>query len=248
MSRRVLALAAAAACLPGCAGVSSVKDVLADPNAYLTQFAPANVPPELLKQLPRNEPAVGFSRLELQTEIVDHGEDKPERRLVVKSVYVNAGPGGLVESYDEYQSNGLPYRINYKLSYRGMYQVRWQTVFHNAARTNPMSGTRSFERADSLPAHVSSRTPFEEAQTYGSISQLHVRHACTVGERKPASTLLPELGGDAIEVDCDTYGNNGQVGERLVWAYLEKYGIAVILKTMDASSYDVTTLKAVHVS
>jgi hypothetical protein len=256
MNRLLPAIAGAAAALAstGCVEVASVKDVMADPEAYLTtQFAPARLRPELLRQLPAGEAPLGFSRLEIQFEDTANTDGKPVRVVAGSSVYVAAGGGsGLVESYDSYSNNGLRYRVNYRLSYRGIQALRWQTAYLQATNTTLMYEAKSYGHIDSLPAHLQPGASLAFERQWGTTVQVMnyhpLRDACTTGERRPGSTVVPGLAGDVVTIDCDTYGENGQVSGKSIWTYLEKYGIAVQTGMRSSVTRSDIVIKSLHAS
>lgn len=124
LSLKTTSLCLLAISLGGCATTTPVKEVLANPEIYLSKFSPGTLPAEVASKMPKAESAIGFSRMEIQTDLVEVRSDQTtERSVTSKSVFVNAG-NGLVQSYDEVSNNLIPFRINYKLSYRGFVPLR----------------------------------------------------------------------------------------------------------------------------
>jgi len=232
---RVLSLAAAAAAA-GCATTVPVKEVVSDPGTYLKQFA--TVSPEIIAKLPKNEPAIAFMRMEIETKSTEIRTDqKPgDRDLTATRVLTNGG-GNLVHAYDTIRNNGVPFRINYRTSYRGVVPLKWQTVFLNRQNTDVSYEIKTVKQFDSL---ATGRDKAEFNFSYGSQPQIanyyDGREVCTLGPAKPARELHATLAGSMIEVSCDNYGANGQFSSKATYAYLSQYGVAVQISFVDSTT------------
>lgn len=238
------------AALAGCANVP-VKDVMANPDAYLTQFASIPLKPEVAAKLPKNEPLLGFARLEIKaTHTEVSTEQKADRVLTSTSVYVNGG-NGLVQSYEEISNNGFPFRLNYRLSYRGLGFIKSQAIFVNQSSANMIRELKTVKRFDAISSSFSSAPPLEYEYTFGSQVQiagfLDGKDVCTWGARKPAKELHGSFEGDAIDVVCENYGISGVVIGKSSFAYLTKYGFSLLLAYTSSSVRNSTTITSVKV-
>jgi hypothetical protein len=239
------------AALSGCAtNRVAVKEVVANPDAHLAKFAPATLQPPVLAQLPKGEPALGFSRIEMEMDVKESpSEQKSERSLTSRSVYLNAG-NGLVQSYHEIRNNQIPFRMNYRLTYRGFMPLKWQTLFLGQHQSGLLNEVRTITRFDSVPARAGT-SPMEYAFTSGSEIQLanfsNGREVCSLGNRRPASQLHPSLQGDVQDLTCENYGANGVVDSKSTYSYLERYGIAVDQSYVSSRTRNTFQIKSIQV-
>jgi hypothetical protein len=237
--------------LVGCATkVEPVKDVVANADGYLTRFAPSALPADVLAKLPKNESPVAFNRMEVLMDMTEvRSDQKADRALSMRGVFVNAG-NGLVESYSGMRSNQIPYRLNYRLTYRGFLALKWQTVFLTRDSTDIASEVKILKRIDVVPAALASQT-VEFGATYGTVVQLgnyrDWREVCTFGNRRPASQLSASLAGDAFDLACDNFGSNGQITGKTGYVYLERYGIGLQQSYVDSTIRTTNTLKSVTI-
>ncbi len=187
---------------------------------------------------------MGFTRMEFERDWTEvRSDQKTARAVTSKLVFVNAG-NGLVQSYEEVSNNLIPFRINYKLSYRGFLALRWQTIFLNRENSDQTQEIKALNRLDSLNPDSASNTPLEYRMTYGSRDS---RDSCKLGEKRPASELNASLEGQSIEFTCEHFGPNGQVTGKTVHAYLLKYGVALQRSYTDINVRYTYGLKSVRV-
>ncbi|MES2582621.1 MAG: hypothetical protein V4627_07885 [Pseudomonadota bacterium] len=237
--------------LAGCATTTPVKEVLANPDVYLSKFSPATLPADVASKISKGETPIGFSRMEFQRELTEVRSDvKTDRAVTAKVVMVNAG-NGLIQSYEEVSNNLIPFRINYKLSYRGFLHLRWQTVFLNRENSDQVQEVKALTRLDSLKPNSAAGTPLEYGMTYGSQIQIanyrDARDVCNLGETRPASELSAGLEGQTIDLTCEHFGPNGQVTGKSVHAYLQKYGVAVQRSYTDSNVRNTYVVKSVKI-
>lgn len=240
MKLKIVAAAAIAVLLAGCATRPATKDVVANPQAHLADFTAAALNKEVAAKLPTGEPELGFKRLELDIQSTEsHSDDRKDRDAITGTLrYVNAG-NGLVQTYDEIRNNQLPFRINYRLTYRGLYPLKWQTVFHAAINADLAYEMKTVARLDRVPAKLAADDKLEFAGSSGNQVQvagfLDQRRACTVvGNASAASELHASLQGQWRQIDCDFYGPSGAVSSKTTFAYLTQYGVAVPMKFTDS--------------
>lgn len=250
-STRLVGLLAFPILLVGCANTASVKEVLASPDTHLANFAPNTLSADVMKKLPKGEQPMSFKRIEIQTEVAEvRSDQKVERAVTTKNVIVNAGDG-LVHSYDEIRSNEVPFRINFKLTYRGFYPLKVQNVFLNNPNADMLHEVKSVKRFDSLPAVVAQPGPLEYDASTGTQVQIanyrDRKDVCQLGAQKPASELHAALDGQWIELTCDMYGLNGQYSGKSTYAYLLKYGVALQRTYVDSNTRNTMNLKSVKV-
>lgn len=242
---------ACAALLSACANTALVKDVLASPDAYLAQFASAPLPADAAKRFGAAAGPSAFQRIEMDVQIEEERTGQPARSVSTRMVLTDAG-NGLIRSYEEVRNNGVAFRTNYKLGYRGLLPVRWQTVFHNRSNADVPFEVKSFSQFSTLDASTQPGTTLRYAMADGSQVQIanfmNAEAVCTVGAQQPASTLHPAIEGNAIEISCDHYGSNGQVVGKSTSSYLVRYGVAVRRNYVNSDTRNTHQIQSVKIS
>jgi hypothetical protein len=246
----------AAVALAGCAGprpnTALVKDVIADPDGYMATFDA--VPATTVARLPGGQTPVGFRRLELDYKVGElrtdgNGGVSSRPALTVKKVLIAGSVPGTIRGYDIWSTNGIPFRYNVRVSYHNLLSLKWQTVYVNRANVEPSVEVKTISRFDALdrPGSERARVSF----TYGRPEQVAGFQTegmeCSSGAVKRATELHPELVGDFTELSCDHYGANGQVLSHSQYAYLQSYGVAIVMESHDTVVQGVYKLLSVRV-
>ena len=240
--------------LVGCATQApvAVKDVVANPESHLVQFAPTKIATEVLTALPRvPDPTNKFTRFEFESRWQETStNEKNPRNLDVRTLVLNSG-NGLFSSYEQVANNEVPFRINYKLTYQGITPLKWQTVFLNYQRGEMAFLVKRFQRRDPLPAAFPQGARFESSANTGSEIQAsnlpEERQVCTLGNLSAARELHPALSGQALDISCEDYGRNGQLTGKVTFAYLESYGFALRKSYSDSRTQYAVTISNVRI-
>lgn len=220
-------LAAAAIGTGGCVATAPVKQVVADPDAYLQEFA--RVQPAVADKVPKETAKVAFKRIVVDAKSTETGsEEQVSTRDVTSTwVFVN-GDGGLVHSYATVKNNDVPFRINYRLSYLGVKALKWQTVFLNRPNAEPATEVWAVKQFDPLMGSSNGVSDFQYTYATGEHGLRNDgRDTCRFGATKAASELHAAFSGQYTEVNCETYGGNGQMVSRGTYAYLSHYGVGI---------------------
>lgn len=226
----VMLAAALPVLLGGCAGAPT-KEVVGAPEAYLSKFSHQSLDAEVLAKLPASEPPLGFSRMEIDVQISEVGTEARPARDAVTATYhfVNAGRG-LVRSYDEIRSNQVPFRLNYKLSYRGLLALKSQVVFHAHTHVDTAFKVKALKKLDPVTGiDTASSLQYEATSVSEPIAgnPVDIKMVCAAGRSGAAAELHASLQGPWREISCDNYGSNGTVTSKSTYAYLVQYGVAV---------------------
>lgn len=176
--------------------------------------------------------------IEIKPSEVRSDEKSSERDLSVTQVLVNGG-GNLVRSYETVRNNNVPFRMNYRVTYRNIVPVKWQTVFTSRPNANFPFEVKSMSKSASIPAILKGGSA-EFKMLTGSQMQvanyLDSREVCTAGATREARTLNAALAGDMTEMRCENYGANGQVVSNRTYAYLHRYGAGIETSFADSTS------------
>lgn len=238
--------ATALALLSACAPIPAVKDVTADRDGHMQRnFAPQAVNPAVLKKVPAEAGHAGPGKLTITR--IAHSEQNDGKKTSWKSVatYTDVG-NGLFERMDEFSSNDIPTALYFALSYKGIFDLRWQNVPLQRMRAMPLYEVKEITRFDSIPAAMKE---FEWDFSTGPQAQianyLASQKKCKAVRRIAASEIYRSLGGQATEIDCETYANNS-VQNRTKYMLLEQYGVGVLTELSSSVNkivYEITDVK-----
>ena len=218
---------------PASAPEAAIKDIYADPDAYLRDhFDPARLParalvPDGSSAEPPVPPRFGKARVTYRV-AYDDAEHTPE---VVAVIDYRGLAGGYVASRSEYARNAVPYRANFLLTFGGVFVLKSQTVFLERSNAEPPYSVRSTYRMDrGVVAPVSGgEYRFEASGTDApqAAGPAPWRYDCKAGEKVRASTIHPALSGDAVAIDCAFSGSNLVVQRHEKSYMLVDYGFAL---------------------
>jgi hypothetical protein len=152
----------------------------------------------------------------------------------VTVVLENAGHG-LVRRMQAVQSQENNTFTRFDLTYRGYFPFLIQTIPANANALPPVVEARKVLRFDTkTDGHMSF------AYLYGSSGQATFADPgqviCDAGKAYSASELNAAIQGQARELSCQTIDTNGIVTDKMTLAYLENYGVALVLHTKNPES------------
>ena len=232
---RDTALFACALLLAACATPATVKEALADKNAYLQQnFAYSTLTSDVRRTVEKSPDARGGTgRVVLRSEMSSNVEGRIEV-LEVTDTYIPERDG-VVLKMREVKNNGVLRGIIYSSSYRGVTWLKLQQVPASSANAQPMREVKSFEHFDPIGGALRPGQVLSYAYHF-SLNPIQVVNFragsahCTMGSRYPAAKLSPKLVGDAIEMDCDYTGANDVVIGKGKNVYFEHYGFAYELE------------------
>ena len=228
----------AAGLLAGCTPPVRVKQVLSDPTTYLTaHFAPANLPQPVHDVITNadNGP-LGFHKIVLHLDWALLDNDKAKTVHEKQTVTLLDAGGSFVQAITAYSRNGIPTNDYFDLSYRGLLFLKDQLVLTGA--TNATTAIR-IHRITQFTAIGTSGAPLTYAFTAGFAPQIagfvHGRDVCTQGQPYPASKVFATLQGQARDITCQHFNNNGVSTGTRGYAYLQHYGVAVYMHAKLAS-------------
>lgn len=240
MKRPVMGLVAAAAVLSmtGCGtSMMQVKDINANKADYVaTHFKLENLPKTVAAQVPRNTPKLSFNKLvfalDATTEETDGKKDVWKNVLTMERL-----SDDLIRLTREQSSNDIPVNASYGISYRGIQDLRWQSVPVQAQLTSHTYEVKELKRLDVLPTAVGQT--FTSDYATGTVIQLmnfaSFQRNCKATKQVPASEYHKSLTGQVTELDCQTLRDN-VVQNRSKWAVFQQYGVAMMMEIVNTSS------------
>lgn len=181
-----------------------------------------------------------------EQELSSSSGPKPEYLSV--STYLNLG-GPFVQELDELSSNGLAASQTYSLSYRGMRDLRYQSMRLANSLSGVMIETKAIKQFESEMSGQSNsgRLLIEElAGTNVQIINFKTeKFTCRFGDVFLADSLSPKLSGKAQNLDCESINDNGVTTVRSKKVLLLDLGIAIPVRN-EGTNY-VTNFKIVDV-
>lgn len=204
----------------------SVAEVLHNGMAYLDrQFSLETLPQKTVDSIAHVDSGkTGFKRIAVTfKEVFDKAGSAIPMAYDKSSVFVDQGHG-VFEQYDVLKTNGFETVSAFSLTYRGLTNLRWQTLSVNATVMPPISHIDGF--ALSAPA---SAARFSYAYDFRGPTGISVKNdtECKAGASYPASQLNAQIQGAAHDVDCQILNANGIAIGVAHYSYLEQYGIAI---------------------
>ena len=239
--------------LGGCATTTvSTKEIVVDSRQQLAEnFTPAQLSPAMRALVERNQPHPDrFKNMQVRYRIESEEDGrKQEAKSVVEMV--NLGKG-YVQTRTELLRNDVPYRINLGLTYGGLYKLRTQTVFVGLSHAQPISETKELKRFDMALTNPVKGAKYTIDSTTGSVMQimnfLPEVFSCEVGESQAATTIHPDLAGDALALHCTLIGMNDVVVFRHRFAWLTEYGVALQQEVADARTKHTFKVESISVA
>lgn len=231
-----LAVLACTFLLGACASVTSVKDVAGDRPGYMKQkFSPATLPAAIAKKLPADPWTSGFGPLTIVEEATFEAPNGRTEAWKATVTFTDAG-NGLVQRMSEQSNNDIPFALNYSLTYRGLFDLRWQGVPLRNNVTDMLVEVKDVTRFD--PLSQIDKKEFVIAYTSGTEAQIanmpSSQLSCRTIRSLMASEVHPKLPGPALELECQRVTNNS-VQSRGKWLLLQQYGLAFSLQYIGTS-------------
>jgi hypothetical protein len=206
----------------------------ADPSNYLTQhFSFEALNPDAQAAITHaNLAPVPFAQITLHTrENVTSAEQQAKPSTYNATITLQNAGHGLVRRITAVQdNNGSTIATQLGLTYRGYFTFLAQAISPQATTVPPMQEVRKVLRFDT---GTSGHLAF--VYLYGSTGaptfQDPGQFLCDSGKSYSASQLNPSIQGQALELNCRVIDNNGIETDKVTLAYLDKYAVAVTLRT-----------------
>ncbi|PLZ00541.1 hypothetical protein CY652_20615 [Burkholderia sp. WAC0059] len=201
---------------------TAVDTVLSDPEAYLDAMFDEQALPETIRgRLPADgSRPLPFRRLVIDGEWVSQipGESGP-----IRDIYVNRHNNGVVsELLTPAGQPAKPEWANFILS-DGFVELRQQSIWKlSVTPLAALSGDQGTAKADG-PFAKGETIVIPQAQPQPDLT---VSQQCTVGGSRPASTVFPSLSGVAVDMQCVSHAQTGEVTAENQDVWLPDYHVA----------------------
>lgn len=238
--RRTIPCIAAMLLLAGCAdpGARENATVIKDKQAYVEQnFTLDNVPSDQRAVLAKLDKVhIPFKTLKMTVTVTNHKVNATDAatsdvKLSNSTTYTNLGDGYL-RVVDEQTSNDIPNYLFLNLTFDGFVGLLSQNIQYSAQSNNGIFKWDSISTEDkglSNPKENSTYTVTEVSRgiSYGL--------ACTTHGYRAGSTLMPNLDGRLLDMDCQVLKNNVPY-EKNKTVYIEKFGMYFLLERNTSTS------------
>jgi hypothetical protein len=148
--------------------------------------------------------------------------------------FENAGQG-LVRRMEIMQTDKGQSATRLELTYRGYFPFLTQSISSQASTPPPIIAARKVVRFDTQTDGHMNFTYF-----YGApgeqLSPDPGQVVCDAGKRYAAAQINAAIEGQALELDCQIVDENGGVTNKLTFAYLDKYQVALMLQVKNPGS------------
>ncbi|GGA22799.1 hypothetical protein GCM10010981_08770 [Dyella nitratireducens] len=205
----------------------------ADASAYLTQhFSFDALTPDVQAAITQAKLApVPFTKITLHTsDTVTSPDHQQPSKFSTAMTLENAGHG-LVRRIEAVQDDkGNTVATQLELTYRGYLPFLTQGIPPQANTIPPVQAARKLLRFDTgSSGHFA--FVYLYGMTGGQTFQDPGQFLCDSGKSYSASRLNPSIDGQAIELNCRVIDTNGIETDKVTLAYLDKYAVAVTLRS-----------------
>lgn len=212
----------------------------ADASSYLTQhFSFDALAPDVQATITQaNLAPVPFAKITLHTrDTVTSSDQTPEHQqpsTFGRAIALENAGHGLVRSVTAVQDDkGNTVGTQLELTYRGYMPFLTQGISPQANTVPPVQSVRKVLRFDTgNSGHLA--FVYLYGMTGGQTFQDPGQFLCDSGKSYSASQLNPSIQGQAIELNCRAIDTNGIETDKVTLAYLDKYGVAVTLRSHNA--------------
>lgn len=206
-------------------------------SAYFVQhFATDALSAEVKEAvLHANLAPVSFKKIVVHTHDQATTSGQPNPTTFDSTLTLEDAGHGLVRKMESMQSRGDNSAARLDLTYRGYFPFLTQTVSSSANAMPPIVETRKVLRFDTaVQGHMNFTYLYGASgePTFADPGQV----VCDSGKRYNASELNAAIDGEATELNCQIIDTNGDVTNKIKFAYLEKYAIVLMLHMQNSDS------------
>jgi hypothetical protein len=178
---------------------------------------------------------VSFHKITVHTrdQVTAKGQGSPATYTV--TIVMENGGDGLVRRTQSAQSHDGNAIVRFDLSYRGYFPFLTQSVPPGANSLPPVIEARKLMHFDThADGHINFTYLYGPAGKPAFADPGQV--ICDSGQSYSASQINPAIQGQALELNCQNVDTNGMITDKIKLAYLEQYGVALMLHTQNPES------------
>ena len=174
---------------------------------------------------------VPFKKIELHTRDAVTSSEHAQPSTYGAAITLEDAGHGLVRRVEAVQDDhGSTVATRIDLTYHGYFSLLTQGIAAQASSLPPVQETRKVLRFDTAASgHFA--FVYLYGATGGPTFQDPGQFLCDAGTQYSASQLNAAIEGQATELTCRAIDTNGMETDKITLAYLEKYAVAVTLRT-----------------
>lgn len=223
--------------LGGCASHPPTKDVVANKRGYLDENFTIKKLSESQGKWARQhlskDDSLGFKEMALNIDRQSTSPNASLTTLKATQTFVNAGRG-MAKVLWEASSNGIPFSMEYMLSYRGLVTFRSQSVKLNQKNANSIYELKEISQFPDGLVDPKENEEYLFAYTLGSEIQManhtKIEFKCKSAKFYPANSIHSGFEGKALDLNCEM-STEGILKGKSRYAYLQQYGISLMLES-----------------
>ncbi|WP_419536416.1 hypothetical protein [Endozoicomonas sp.] len=227
------ALVACAVLLSGCAAQQPlVKDVLANDDRYMQDnLSVHNIPQEVQQALGELTEGRVIRTVDIEKTMINIEDGKESAFAKEETVYVL--DNGLTRAVIKDVNNDIHFLSEYTLGYYGLFDLIYHDLITSRERMEPPKTITSFSETSSSVGKISENTEYTFRYTVDShqVGSYEEGLRCSTGDAFPASEYNPLFSGNALYIDCNYTGTNGQIWLKTRSIYLAELDIAQKIST-----------------
>jgi len=238
--------------LSGCVARPQVKEVLNDPDGYLSKnFAPSTLPDAVHNEVTsKDNGGFPYSRMVLGVSWTVSSDDKEKQLKFQDNITLMNEGGAFLGELHEDQRNGVPTVKRFNISYRGLLVLKSEALNVGNTMAGMTFVAHKFSQFDVLRPDVGGTV--EYGYSAGTTAQLvnfrDYRSSCAWGDSYPASKANAAFNGDAREIECTNYNSNGVLAGKSHYIYLKEYGTAILVKAENSTGTSEAHIDSVKMS
>ncbi|WP_426662654.1 hypothetical protein [Rhodanobacter aciditrophus] len=221
-------------------GQTTVKSIVQDTDGYASrQFTPFMLPAEARSAIVNMDATpAGFGRLVVDVRSTSRKVGGPDIAEFDGHWVVENQGNGMMRSVETMSANGIPVSMTLNLTYRNILSLRSQLVRLDQTYAPRIIQTTAISHFDAVSSGLR-QLDYALTEIYEGLPRVSVetQTKCAFGAAFSAANLNPKIAGSARGLDCESINRNGVTTSRLHYAYLDKYGIAMLLDRENATAH-----------
>lgn len=235
--------------LTACSSVVPVSEVMSDRTAYLDKsFSRPLLVPEVAKKVAIVPVERKFGSAVLSITVSTEHSDGRKESYKNAQTLVDKGDN-FIQILNEFRRNDIPSTLAYALTFKSLFDLRWQTVPLRNATSGPLYSVREIKRFADFPSGAGGEFLVE----YASGPDFQIANfptstiSCKATKEMFASEVHKNFTGKAFELDCELLGN-GVLQHKSKKVFLQSYGFAVTKEIVRAANKTSFTLDDVVIT
>jgi hypothetical protein len=221
-------------------GQTTVKSIMQDVDGYESRhFSSFALPAEVRNAVVNMDSSpAGFGRMVMDVRTKNRKIGSTDVAEFDGHWVVENQGNGMMRSVETMSANGIAVNMTLNLTYRNIVNLRSQFVQLDQTYAPRIVQTTAVSHFDAVPSGYS-QLSYGLTEIYEGLPSVAVdsQTKCTFGAAFNAADLNPNIGGSARNLDCEFINRNGVTTSRMHYAYLDKYGIAILLDRENSTAH-----------